>query len=186
MSGADEWHPHNTAGSPGTTVELVVPYGGRIFRGTIYSPHVSMDLTMEEGDDDFVTATGTGIVGGAVRPGDLWNVFDFFYPGDDTIVVHESPQVLKGQVRELLANQNLLDFHTTAGGPADAISIGALFTVRHATVLGVAGDCVSANDCDDDDICTNDSCDAVVGCLHTYNTAPCANGTCQSGKCVGQ
>ena len=46
--------------------------------------------------------------------------------------------------------------------------------------------------CDDGSLCTDDSCDAVVGCVHTANSAACsdnnlctASDTCKDGKCVG-
>jgi hypothetical protein len=45
-------------------------------------------------------------------------------------------------------------------------------------------------DCDDVNICTDDSCDAVNGCQHANNTAPCDDGlfctktdTCSEGTC---
>jgi len=46
-------------------------------------------------------------------------------------------------------------------------------------------------DCDDKNPCTDDSCDPVVGCVHTANTLPCTDGsactvgdTCKLGQCV--
>ena len=46
--------------------------------------------------------------------------------------------------------------------------------------------------CDDGNICTDDSCDAIAGCLNVNNTAPCDDGdacttadTCSAGACVG-
>jgi hypothetical protein len=32
-------------------------------------------------------------------------------------------------------------------------------------------------DCDDDNVCTDDSCDPATGCLHAANTLPCDDGT---------
>jgi cysteine-rich repeat protein len=58
----------------------------------------------------------------------------------------------------------------------------------------VAGDCSGAvaPDCDDDDVCTTDSCDPTDGCVHALNTAPCDDDdacttvdTCNLGTCVG-
>ena len=47
--------------------------------------------------------------------------------------------------------------------------------------------------CDDDNPCTNDSCDPATGCLHLLNSAPCNDGdlctlndVCVLGECVGQ
>jgi cysteine-rich repeat protein len=49
-----------------------------------------------------------------------------------------------------------------------------------------------APDCDDADVCTTDSCDPVVGCIHVHNTAPCNDldacttvDVCANGTCVG-
>ncbi len=56
------------------------------------------------------------------------------------------------------------------------------------------GACVggAAPNCDDNNGCTDDSCDPVAGCLHTNNTAPCndadpctTNDACSGGACVG-
>lgn len=47
-------------------------------------------------------------------------------------------------------------------------------------------------DCDDDNICTTDSCDAAEGCVYDFNTEPCDDesvctddDTCSQGLCVG-
>jgi len=47
--------------------------------------------------------------------------------------------------------------------------------------------------CDDKDPCTDDTCNALAGCMHSFNVAPCNDGsecteadTCSLGKCVGQ
>ena len=46
--------------------------------------------------------------------------------------------------------------------------------------------------CDDDNLCTTDSCDPVQGCLHLLNDVPCDDGSlcttgdhCSLGECVG-
>jgi len=58
----------------------------------------------------------------------------------------------------------------------------------------IAGQCVGgpAVLCDDDNPCTDDSCDPAVGCVHTNNAHTCDDGslctavdTCAEGKCVG-
>jgi len=55
---------------------------------------------------------------------------------------------------------------------------------------GCAG--TSTLDCDDGNVCTDDSCDAVSGCDHLDNVAPCEDGNdcsegdlCTEGLCVG-
>ena len=52
--------------------------------------------------------------------------------------------------------------------------------------------CASATDCGDSDPCTDDYCDPVVGCMHSYNTASCTDpgecmtgGSCLAGFCAG-
>jgi len=44
--------------------------------------------------------------------------------------------------------------------------------------LCVAGEPVS---CDDGNYCTNDSCDPVRGCVHSFNNLPCAEAQCDGG-----
>jgi hypothetical protein len=55
-----------------------------------------------------------------------------------------------------------------------------------------AGGCVGSEppDCNDGNICTNDSCDLETGCVNEFNTAECSDGdkcttgdTCQEGEC---
>jgi hypothetical protein len=57
----------------------------------------------------------------------------------------------------------------------------------------VAGVCKggTAPDCDDDNLCTTDSCDPAVGCIHLLNSVPCDDGDvcttgdhCHLGDCV--
>jgi hypothetical protein len=56
------------------------------------------------------------------------------------------------------------------------------------------GKCVfsAMDDCDDGKLCTDDSCDPALGCIHTLNTAPCDDGDicttgdhCHLGACTG-
>ncbi|MCB9875964.1 MAG: hypothetical protein H6835_00035, partial [Planctomycetes bacterium] len=57
-----------------------------------------------------------------------------------------------------------------------------------------AGQCKGkAKDCDDDNVCTDDSCHVVEGCQNAPNTAPCGDGdacttqdACKAGKCGGK
>lgn len=52
--------------------------------------------------------------------------------------------------------------------------------------------CSGPRDCDDDNGCTDDSCDPASGCVRAFNSAPCDDGnlcttadTCSGGSCVG-
>ena len=75
--------------------------------------------------------------------------------------------------------------------PTDATcSDGLVCTVGDTCTQGV---CLpgSVTSCDDDDVCTDDYCDATTGCHHTFNTAPCTDGdactlgdTCGGGVCA--
>lgn len=56
------------------------------------------------------------------------------------------------------------------------------------------GECVSTGelDCDDDNLCTDDACNADLGCVHKANDAPCDDGDncteadqCQESGCAG-
>jgi hypothetical protein len=58
----------------------------------------------------------------------------------------------------------------------------------------VAGGCAKGGllNCNDDSVCTNDTCDPEVGCINTLNTAPCDDGDlcttgdqCKLGECAG-
>ncbi|MBM4356193.1 MAG: hypothetical protein FJ109_20775, partial [Deltaproteobacteria bacterium] len=40
-----------------------------------------------------------------------------------------------------------------------------------------------ALDCDDDNLCTDDSCDPAKGCQNVPNSSPCEHGTCTDGEC---
>lgn len=78
--------------------------------------------------------------------------------------------------------------HTPSGGACED---------NNACTVGdhcQGGLCVpsKALDCDDANICTNDSCEPATGCHHEFNTAPCSDGdicttkdACQQGECVG-
>jgi hypothetical protein len=61
---------------------------------------------------------------------------------------------------------------------------------------GVDDDCDAIVDnggavlCNDNDVCTNDACQGLMGCAHAFNTAPCDDGnpctyfdTCSAGTC---
>jgi len=61
-------------------------------------------------------------------------------------------------------------------------------TVGDSCIAGVCGAAIS---CNDNNACTNDSCNAVTGCVQTANTAPCQDGNacttgdvCANGACV--
>jgi hypothetical protein len=51
----------------------------------------------------------------------------------------------------------------------------------------------AALDCNDDNVCTDDSCDSIIGCVHTANLAPCEledscllGVHCEGGACVSE
>ena len=67
-------------------------------------------------------------------------------------------------------------------------------TVCNGTETCRAGLCTPGTplDCDDRNVCTDDSCDAATGCVHVDNASPCDDAnlctqvdTCRSGTCVG-
>ena len=70
---------------------------------------------------------------------------------------------------------------------------GDACTVGEHCAEGLCGGGVAAN-CADDNLCTDDSCDGELGCVHTNNSAPCqdadlctlgdicSGGTCQGGE----
>lgn len=79
----------------------------------------------------------------------------------------------------------------TFANNTDPCSDGDACTVGDGCQLGV---CVSgpAANCDDANVCTNDSCNPATGCVNTNNTSPCDDGdacttsdTCSGGTCVG-
>jgi hypothetical protein len=56
------------------------------------------------------------------------------------------------------------------------------------------GKCLATEltDCDDQNLCTDDSCDPLTGCIHDVNTVPCDDGdactvtdACAGGQCAG-
>ena len=86
-------------------------------------------------------------------------------------------------------------FHAEAAYAPVPPSDGSGFTDwgsnRNLRCAFPAGTCPSL-DCDDHDVCTDDSCDPIEGCVYTYNTAACDDGlfctvndVCSLGVCVG-
>ncbi len=78
--------------------------------------------------------------------------------------------------------------HAVEDGPCDD---GNACTVGDHCL---AGACVKGGlvNCNDDNVCTNDTCDPDTGCVSTLNTAPCDDGdlcttgdTCHLGECLG-
>jgi hypothetical protein len=87
---------------------------------------------------------------------------------------------------------NLTIHVRTCDGDADCDD--GLFCNGAETCDTSTGACVpgTAPDCDDGNVCTDDSCDPPTGCVHVNNTAPCDDGdacttndTCAAGVCVG-
>jgi hypothetical protein len=76
--------------------------------------------------------------------------------------------------------------HDAANGNCDD---GSACTVNDGCVDGV---CLpgSTTDCDDQNPCTDDSCDPLTGCVHSDNSGSCSVGDacelaqCQNGQCV--
>jgi len=55
----------------------------------------------------------------------------------------------------------------------------------------VCSDCLTNEDCDDSNVCTDGTCDPVEGCIYSNNTDPCDDGlycngidTCSDGACA--
>ena len=180
-----------TAGGPGHNVTLTVPYGGKVFRGTVYHAQVSAQVSFDQNGTPIGLAD-TSIVAGAIKPWDLWVAFDTLFPGPDAMVIHQDPLIDKGEVRYMLLTLLPKDVSSTGTGGFDAVSVGAVFGALGANVRGLAKACASATDCGDSDPCTDDHCDPVVGCMHSYNTASCTDpgecmtsGSCLAGFCAG-
>ena len=57
-------------------------------------------------------------------------------------------------------------------GAALSILLALVFAVSRA----VAEPCSSSFQCDDGNPCTTDTCDAVEGCVFTFNTNSCTDG----------
>ena len=80
---------------------------------------------------------------------------------------------------------------------AGAVNSGGPCTDGSACTVGdtcTGGTCVSGNapNCDDNNVCTTDSCDPATGCKNVNNTIGCVDGdactqndTCSGGKCGG-
>ena len=77
------------------------------------------------------------------------------------------------------------------GGPGGGIQAG---NCVYQPVQGCTVNCIVGGPaCNDNNPCTNDSCDPAKGCVYTNNTALCSDGsvcslddTCTAGKCVGK
>src|SRR5262249_25599128 len=77
--------------------------------------------------------------------------------------------------------------HTPAAGSCDD---GNARTTGDHCVNGACN--ASTVSCDDNNPCTDDSCNTATGCVHTNNTASCSDGnactvndTCAGGACIG-
>ena len=175
-----------TAGGPGTAIPIVVPYHGQIVRGTVYDAQVSAHFVMDE--NQHATFVAPSIVAGAVRPADVVAVLDVLFPGSDSIIVYQNAddtlEITKGVARAMILGISP-DIDTDNTGVPDAVSIAALFTAREANVGAFAKPCGTAADCNDGAPCTDDACDSVVGCLHSFNTSACDDGNeCTADACV--
>ena len=84
--------------------------------------------------------------------------------------------------------------HLTAWTPVANGTSCADGTVCNGAETCQSGTCTAGMplNCDDSNVCTTDSCDAVTGCGHDNNSAACDDGnacttsdTCANGSCVG-
>jgi len=83
-------------------------------------------------------------------------------------------------------------FHVPLNGPEFPCGEGNLCAIEAYCVAGI---CIASEavDCADEDPCTDDSCDPVVGCVHAPSSGgpcedgnPCTDGdVCEAGVCVG-
>ena len=79
---------------------------------------------------------------------------------------------------------------TTACSDGDACTLGDHCQQTDSLSVCVAG--TDTPDCEDNNPCTDDSCDPTTGCVHENNTATCDDGnnctkddTCSGGTCQG-
>ena len=69
---------------------------------------------------------------------------------------------------------------------SDPCDDGSLCTTGDKCMGGWCGSTGLLN-CDDQDVCTNDTCDPESGCQHAFNAAPCSDGdACTSGEMCSQ
>ena len=78
--------------------------------------------------------------------------------------------------------------HSAQDGPCDD---GNACTVDEQCSNGICG-AGNPVDCDDKKICTTEVCDSALGCIYTFNEAPCDDGSlctfgdhCSVGECIG-
>ncbi len=83
----------------------------------------------------------------------------------------------------------LYDIKPMEASPCDAD--GSICTEKDKCIVGK---CTVGplNACDDNNVCSTDTCDAKLGCLHVYNTIGCNDGdacttgdVCKGGSCAG-
>ncbi len=78
-----------------------------------------------------------------------------------------------------------------ATGGTDAVTPDA-DTTGGTDAADIAGGCTATTDCDDENVCTDDTCGKDGVCVHANNTLPCDDGnactgsdTCAVGLCAG-
>ena len=101
-----------------------------------------------------------------------------------TLVPEESLAAFNGENPNGVWTLTISDDATGDGGNLSAWSLEV--TTTTCTVVACA------TDCNDNNPCTDDSCDPLAGCIHTANTAACNDGSlcttadhCSAGSCVG-
>ena len=143
---------------------------------------------------DIVTAGGSFVSGGytaivsssftnPLAGRSAWCLASTGYPAYLTTVVN-LPAAAAGQTIQLRWRVGTDTSVGAAGQNIDSIAISD----------GCAAVCTggAALDCNDNNPCTDDSCDPATGCVHTNNTSPCNDGnacttndTCGGGTCSG-
>ncbi len=157
------------------------------------------DTTMDC-DDDNVCTTDTcddtqGCVhinnSAACEDGDLCTVGDICEDGDCVPGTAKDCSHLDGQCLVGTCDSSTGDCETDPRPNGTTCDDGQACSTNDHCQDGVCtGD--SQLDCDDDNVCTTDTCDDTLGCVHAYNQAPCDDGnactendTCEQGFCSG-
>ena len=141
---------------------------------------------------------------------DFWDVANEGGPGEVVEVSGEDTLADEGGALELplIPCTNDEDCEAAAVGPCHGLRCASgyceMYPLEDGTpcdtgsVCELSGACVSGQcigkplDCDDGNVCTDDSCDPKEGCVHKPNSEPCDDqnpctdtSTCEGGVCVG-
>ncbi len=129
-----------------------------------------------------------------LSPAEAKNFYVVVIPGENQEGLYENMvRILSSDcerpVRDIQVIQDCrIDALCTDQPDGSACDDGDVCTVNDACSAGV---CVGVPlNCDDDNPCTDDACNASGGCFHTNNNAacdignPCAMGECRNGDCM--